>query len=153
MEKSDYFSDDCIVEDNIYKSLKNLLICPICKKIYNDPMICSGCQGIYCLKCLNNSCPKKCPNSKFSKSVIKNEMLSKIKYRCKNCSQEIYQSDIKSHLKTNCQYKEDNSKNTRLADLYQKKKAITRLSTIEMGQYDINEINHFTSKKKYIRYT
>ena len=28
MNKKDYFSDDCIVEDILYTSLKDLLICP-----------------------------------------------------------------------------------------------------------------------------
>jgi hypothetical protein len=146
MEKEDYFSDDCIVEDEIFRGLKKLLICPICKKIYKDPMLCTGCQGVYCQKCIGNKCPKNCINNKLMKSVSKNEMISKIKYKCKNCLEEVYQSDIKAHLESNCQHKEEIQTNRTLSEIYGTKKQLKRLSPKEMEQYNKEEINHFTSK-------
>ena len=149
MEKKDYFSDDCIVENSYYKTLKNLLICPLCNKLFKEPLMCSNCQKVYCKKCLEeylnkNTCPNKCQNCKYSKSIIKNEMLSKIIYKCKNCSKEVVQSDINMHLESNCQPNLEKTKT--LAELYQTKKEITKLSPEEMSQIDKNTINHFTSK-------
>ena len=146
MENKDYFSDDCIVEDEIFRALKPLLTCPLCNKIYKDPMLCTGCQGIYCQNCINNKCPKNCVNNKLSKSVSKNEMLSKIKYKCKNCSEEVSQTDIKAHLDSNCEYKEEFERTKLLSEIYQTKKELKKLSRKEMEKYNKNEIKHFTSK-------
>ena len=147
MKKEDYFSDDCIVEDSLYKEIKSLLICPLCNKILKEPLMCSGCQNSYCLKCLENlsnitSCPNKCNKNKFSKSISKNELLSKIKYKCKNCKEDIFQINIPAHLESNCQPK--------IKEL--NKKSLIRLSPIEMKSIDKDNINHFTSKEIIINF-
>ena len=149
MEKKNYFSDDCIVENSYYNTLKNLLICPICNKLYKEPLMCSGCQKVYCKKCLTeyldkNKCPNNCQNCNYAKSIIKNEMLSKIVYKCKNCSKEVKQNDINAHLESNCQ--PDLEKRKTLKEIYQTKKEIVKLSPKEMSKIDKNTINHFTSK-------
>ena len=145
-ENKDYFSDDCIVEDEIFRVLKKMLICPICEKIYKDPIICSVCQGVYCQKCIDNKCPKNCVNNKLSKCVSKNEMLSKIKYKCKNCSEEVSQSGIKAHLDSNCKHKKEIERTKSLSEIFQTKKELKKLSKEEMKKYNNNEIKHFTSK-------
>ena len=150
MEKEDYFSDDCIVENNYYKTLKDLLTCPLCSKIFKEPLMCSNCQKVYCQKCLElkyikgKICPNNCKNITFIKSIVKNEMLSKILYKCKNCSKEVMQNDIKSHLESNCSPQSERTKT--LSEIYQTKKEIIRLSPQEMSKIDKNSINHFTSK-------
>lgn len=141
MKKEEYFSDDCIVENSLFKSLKELLICPLCKNIFKEPLMCSECQGVFCEKCLDNYlsgkvCPNKCHNNKFSKSISKNELLSKIKYKCKNCKKEVMQSDINSHLESNCQPKTQ----------IERKKTLAKLSKDEMREIEKEKINHFTSK-------
>ena len=149
MKKEDYFSEDCIVENVYYKTLKDLLTCPLCNKLFKDPLMCSDCQNVYCQKCLelkylkDKICPNNCKNAKFVKSITKNEMLSKILYKCKNCSNEVKQSDINAHLESNC--KKERTKT--LSELYQTKKEIIKLSPEEMSKIDKNTINHFTSKK------
>lgn len=148
MEKEDYFSDDCIVKNELYNSLKSLLTCPLCNNIYKDPLICSNCQSVYCQKCLDNyskkrDCPN-CKNNKFSKSILKNELLSKIKYKCKNCKEEVENDNIKAHLESNCEKKEDKEKT--LAEEYKTKKALIKLSPKEMAKIDKKTVNHFTSK-------
>jgi len=151
MNKKDYFSDDCIVEDILFTSLKDLLICPLCKKIFNEPYMCSKCQNVYCKECLRNfsnfkSCPNKdnCKSNKFVKSINKNELISKIKYKCKNCSEEVMRCNINSHLESDCEPKLQQSQT--LLEQYQTKKRLVKLSSKEMGEIDKSKINHFTSK-------
>ena len=146
MDKNNYFSDDCIVEDEFYRNLKILLFCPLCNKLFKDPMLCSVCGKTYCQKCIENICPNNCKNNTFAKDINKNVLLSKLKYKCKNCSEEIIQSEITAHLESDCQYKEDDSNSKSLSEIYQTKKTLTRLSEEEMRKYDINEVNCFTSK-------
>ena len=74
VENKDYFSDDCIVEDEIFRALKKMLICPLCEKIYKDPIICSVCQGVYCQKCIDAFMCKRCLNE-AQKTML-------VKYKC-----------------------------------------------------------------------
>lgn len=146
MKKTEYFSEDCIVEDELFRSLKSLLICPKCNKIYNNPMMCQNCQKIYCHKCIDNT-DKKCLNNEnhnFVKSLSKNELLSKIKYRCKNCSEIVIQSDIHSHLEKNCIYQEKIEK--KLSETFLTKKKLLKLTSKEMETKNQNDITYFTSK-------
>ena len=106
--------------------------------------MCSGCQKVFCLQCLDNfssakECPNNCLNSKFSKSISKNELLSKIKFKCKNCEEDILQSDINVHLESNCHPKVKNKR----------KKTLIKLSKEEMKDINKNDINRFTSKQQY----
>ena len=148
LEKDDYFKDDSLVEDQLYISLKDLLICPYCHKLLKNPYMCSKCQKNYCKKCLEEySNMKKCPNdnkeSEFKHSIMINEMLSKLKYKCKNCKKEIFQSDIKSHLEENCEYIGLEREKT-LADIIQTKKELIKLSPQEMENKKVDA--SFTSK-------
>ena len=54
LTKNEYFSDDCIIEDSLYIAVKDLLICPLCNKIFKEPYICNECLNAYCKKCLEN---------------------------------------------------------------------------------------------------
>ena len=155
MDKKDYFSDDCIVKDVLFNALKDLLTCPLCNKIYNEPLMCSNCQNVYCEECLknypkSNACPNNCINFKFVKSINKNELLSKIKYKCKNCSKEVNRNDIKSHLESNCEKTIEKTKT--LSEIYQTKKRITKLSPKEMMDVNKSKIKHFTSKSNKISF-
>ena len=87
LKKDEYFSDDYVVEDTLYISLKDLITCPLCSKIFKEPYMCNECQQVYCKKCLQQDsklkiCPKEKKRSTFSLSKNKNELVSKIKYRC-----------------------------------------------------------------------
>ena len=145
MDKKGYFSDDCVVKNDLYNQIKDLIICPLCKKIYKEPLMCSKCQNAYCQECLEKfsgitSCPNKCNNSKFSKSISKNEFLSKLKFRCNNCGEDILQSDINIHLESNCHPKiEKKNKN-------KNKKTLIKVSKEEMKDIGKSSLNRFTSK-------
>jgi len=137
LEKDQYFSDDCIIEEPLYLSLKDLLICPLCKKILKDPYMCNNCQNVYCKKCLEDYsqlkiCPSEYKDAKFIRCIAKNELLSKIKYRCKNCKKEVIQTDIKAHLESNCEHSEVIQKQKTLAEEIQTKKELIKLSKEEM---------------------
>ena len=149
LEKDEYFSDDCIVQNSFYLAIKDLLICSLCKKILKDPYMCNGCQDVYCKKCLEDySQLKKCPNeekeSKFISSNTKKELLSKLKYRCKNCLKEVNQTDIKSHLEANCKHNEIKEKEKTLAEIIQNRRELIKLSKEEMKNKEID--NDITSK-------
>ena len=137
LDKDEYFSDDRIIEDELYLTIKDLIKCPLCFKILKDPYMCIECQNAYCKKCVETySNFKKCPNdgkkTKFSHSIQKNDLLSKLRYRCKNCNKEVKQTDIQSHLKTNCKQNDDFEKEKSLIEEIQTKKGLIKLSKEEM---------------------
>ena len=147
LDKEDYFTDDSIVENQLYFSLKDLITCPLCHKILNNPFMCTKCQETYCTKCLENysnlkKCPKENIETEFKHSIIKSEMLSKLKYKCKNCKKEVIKDEIKSHLEENCKYVELEREKT-LAEIIKTKKELIKLSKEEMANKKVD--NSFTS--------
>jgi len=150
LEKEEYFSDDCIVEDNLYLGIKDMIICPLCNKILKEPYMCSECQNVYCKKCLEDysnlkKCPKDEKNTKFIHSIAKNDLLSKLKYKCKNCLKEVVQTDIKAHLESNCESNNNNYESEKtLAEIIQTKKELIKLSKEEMKGKKIDK--NITSK-------
>ena len=153
LEKDEYFDEDSPIENQLYLSLKDLLICPYCQELIKDPFMCSKCQKNYCKKCLEEySNMKKCPNdnkeSEFKHSIMINEMLSKLKYKCKNCKKEIFQSDIKAHLEEKCEYIEDEHEKS-LSEIIQTKKELIKLSPQEMENKKVDNI--FTSKYNFFQ--
>ena len=149
LNKDEYFSDDCVVQDDLYISIKELIICPLCNKIYKEPYMCLDCQSVYCKKCLENysnlkKCPKDGKNNKFVNCITKNDLISKLKYRCKNCLKEVIQADIKSHLEEKCKHSEKIGKEKTLAEIIKTKKELIILSQAEMEDKEID--NSITSK-------
>ena len=149
LNKDEYFSDDCIVENSLYSTIKDLLICPYCNKILKEPYMCEDCQNAYCKKCLENysnfkKCPKDGKNTKFINCITKKDLLSKITYRCKNCLKEVIQTDIKAHLEENCEHNEIIEREKTIAEIIQTKKQLIKLSHNEMKNRKID--NTMTSK-------
>ena len=137
LEKNEYFTDDCLVQNQFYFSLKDSLICPLCHKILKNPFMCTKCQNSYCKKCLDDclifmKCPNHNEKGQFNISIMKSEMLSKLKYM-----KEVYQSDIKTHLEENCKkaYIEDGNS---LVKINSEKKTLIRLSNEEMKDKKVN---------------
>ena len=138
MEK--YINKRTIVKNEIYEAFKDSIICPICKCIMIEPVICFVCQNTFCKKCkedLNKkgeSCPKNCNNAEI-RDVIKNKnLISKFKFKCiKGCREEILFDDIENHYSSDC---------------LSKKKKIKAISSKEVANYrkknDI-EIGHLVS--------
>ena len=154
LSKEEYFTDDCIIKDSLYISLKDLIICPLCCKLLKNPYMCVKCQKSYCKKCLEeNSNLKICPNDKeetqFIHSVFADGMLSNLKCKCKNCLKEVIQSDINAHLEENCEHVEIERKKT-LAEELKTKKQLIKLSSKEMENKTAS--NTFTSKIYFLIY-
>ena len=136
-KRDEYFSDDCIVKDEFYSSIKDFIICPLCHKIFKEPYMCDDCQEVFCKKCLENDsnlkiCPGNKKNVKFVKCIQKANFLSKLKYKCKNCLKEIYQIDIPAHLEENCERTEKADKEKTLAEIIYSKKELIKLTKIQM---------------------
>ena len=151
MEKELYITDDCLIEDETYSTIKLLIKCFICNKILKDPMMCNNCQKVFCKACIENypkkdkKCPNKCKNPEYKISGDKNAMLSLLKFRCRNCKGEIKYNDVKSHLDSGC---ETNVNSTRLADSIYIKKKLIKLTNKEIQNITElgNQINHLSSK-------
>ena len=147
MEKSEYFTEDSIVKDELYKSISSLIICPLCNKIYEEPMVCNNCNKVYCNKCLEergNICPNGCQDSQLLKCVTKNELLSQLKYKCKNCCEEITRNNLNSHLESNCTHKMER----KLSEILQTKKTLKKLQHYDKDQ----NLPSFTSKINNINF-
>ena len=151
LQKIEYFSDDCIFEDPLYISARDLIICPLCNEILKQPYMCNECQNVYCKKCLeNHSNLKKCPNdnkkTKFKFSKDRNEILSRLKYKCKNCSEIVAQSDIDKHLKENCNHKEIRREKT-LAEIIKSRKELIKIPREDIPTKEVSY--SLTSKNKF----
>ena len=92
-----------IVEDEIYNIFKDSVLCPVCKSIFINPVLCLKCQNSFCQKCVddksedNEGCPNKCSEPSFQKSMGKNDILSKLKFNCQKCGGEYYYHEITKH--------------------------------------------------------
>ena len=131
---NEYFSEDCLVKNDLYNTVKDLIICPKCKNIFLNPLMCSNCGETFCEKCINNKSKcEKCSkdNIIFKESLAKKQILSSLTYKCKNCFEEITQRDINSHLKLNCEHKEKEIMKT-LHEIYTTKKTLKKLSNKEI---------------------
>ena len=137
LKKEEYFSDDFIIEDGYYIGIKDLILCPLCCKILKEPYICNECQKVYCKKCLEKDyrlkiCPENKIQTKFSPDVNSNRLISNLKYRCRNCLEIVVQSDIKTHLESNCRKAERVIKEKTLSEIIQTKKELIKLSLNEV---------------------
>ena len=137
LKKEEKFLDNFIIEDGYYIGIKDLILCPLCSKILKEPYICNECQKVYCKKCLEKDyrlkiCPENKIQTKFSPDVNSNRLISNLKYRCRNCLEIVVQSDIKTHLESNCRKAERVKKEKTLSEIINKKKELIKLSLNEV---------------------
>ena len=101
MEK--YINDNLVIKNIIYNEFKGSITCQICLKILINPFMCMNCQNVYCKNCIeqwekkNNKCPNRCQNTNYQKSLEKNLILSKLKFKCVNCKNEIEYNNVEKH--------------------------------------------------------
>ena len=152
MKKGLFITDDCIIEDETYLKVKDLIKCVLCNKILKDPMKCNKCEKVFCKSCIENfpkkekKCPKQCKKPKYIECIDKNAILSLLKFRCLNCKEEIKYDDVQTHLSLGCK---TNLNSTRLADSLYIKKKLIKLTPDEIHDLtDLGQkINHLSSKK------
>ena len=146
-----YFDDDCLIEDDYYRSIKDLIKCNFCHKILHEPMMCLDCQAAFCKNCkdelenINHKCEK--PSYVQNKSAI--SLIGQLKYLCKNCKSEIKEIDIENHLKEDCLKNENPSK---LINAIYRKKALKKLNRQEIKSISEQnkKVNHISGKKNKI---
>ena len=109
LDKEDYFSDDCIVKDNFFISIEDLLKCPLCNKILKEPYMCKDCQSVYCKKCLENG-------EYIIPLYDKNELTKEIEYKCpskhENIKNDIIYMKIDENLKLKLKHCKNHKKNS-----------------------------------------
>ena len=149
MEDELYIDDDCIIQSEIFIAFKDKLTCNICNKIIKDPFICKNCSRLYCNSCIENkrNCTNvECIGSELEKNTDKNidYLLSLLKYRCKNCKEEVGYNDVEKHLKAGCK----KNKEISLADFIYKKRQLKKLTPneVETARNNNQEIYHLTGK-------
>ena len=103
-----YINEETVVNNEIYQVFKDSVICPICSNILINPMMCMKCQNVYCKKCSddwskkNDKCPNRCDNPNYQRSLEKNNILSKLKFKCEKCGEQIFYENVQKHV-DNCQ--------------------------------------------------
>ena len=71
--------------------------------------MCMKCQKVYCKKCIDewkdkekdDKCPNKCENPNYQKSLEKNNILCKLKFKCEKCENEFLYEELIKHI-ANC---------------------------------------------------
>ena len=110
MEK--YINEKTIIKDEVYNLFKDDIKCPNCKKIMIDPVMCLSCQTKFCKNCQKKlkknrkNCPKKCHSPIINDVILKNNCITKFKFKCiKGCGKEISFDNIISHYNSDCKKK------------------------------------------------
>ena len=154
----DFIREDTIVEDAIYSCFKESVTCPICSNILINPLMCMNCQNVYCKKCIDgwskkdNKCPNRCENPNYKPSVEKNNILSKLKFKCQKCGEEILYDNVKSHIES-CKPNDNSKKNNNAGDNSTRTKRLKKLNKKELDKLDKKQLARITSKKnEYLIY-
>lgn len=93
---------------NTLEIFKPLITCEICKGILIEPIQCQKCNKIFCKKCSINpegkeTCKFGCQNEKLKPLKIIKNVLSKLKFECKNrCDELISYDDYFHHHEETC---------------------------------------------------
>lgn len=111
---SDYINEKTVIKDEQFNSIKDYIICQICKDIIIIPIKCSNCKNSFCRNCIemwdirNKDCPFRCRNPNYKKDIDLEEDLSKLKFECKKCQDIINYKDIVGHFYSKCGIEEIN---------------------------------------------
>ena len=146
----EFANEESVIEDDIYSNFKDSVICPICHDIIINPVMCMNCQNSYCQKCIDNwskrdnRCPNHCENPNYKKSIEKNTILSKLKFKCNKCDGQIFYNDVRKHSE-NCNSDNKTKRNNEPR----------KLKKLNKGEIDDikasgKTLKYITSKKKYI---
>jgi hypothetical protein len=147
MEK--YVNNKTLVESEIAKALKSSVTCPLCSNILISPVMCMGCQKVYCKKCIDNSVnidrKCKCDNKDYQKCIGKNEILSQLNFYCVGCGQEIKYEEAQKHHDSCCPDKTSEDMNSNETPKQAKIKKI-KPEEISLYKKDGEKIPRITSK-------
>ena len=142
----EYINNDTLIENEVTKFVRPQITCPLCNDIFINPLMCMGCQTVYCKKCIDNPMKqeKKCncenPNYQICKSV--NDLLPQLKFNCVGCGKEIQYDEAQKHHDSCCPGK--TSKNMDKSK-FSKKVTIEKLTPEE-----VSKLKKKGAKVKYI---
>ena len=102
-------SPEDIYNRNEVENMEDLITCPICLNILFSPVQCNICNKCFCKICIKNyndsrkNCPFRCINPKYLENKFVNNVLSILKFKCKNgCNQIINYDNLEKHYEENC---------------------------------------------------
>ena len=91
------------------ENMKDLITCPICLNILLSPVQCNICNKCFCKLCIDNyndsknKCPFRCQFPHYLENKYVNNVLSILKFKCKNgCNQIINYDDLGKHYEEDC---------------------------------------------------
>ena len=144
-----YINEETVVKDGVYLIFKDDVICPICSNLIINPMMCMRCQNVYCKKCIeawnkkDNKCPNRCENPDYHKSLEKSNTLSKLKFKCEKCGEEILYNNMQKHM-DNCESIQTTNGNV---------KRLKRIKKEEINRTKTNgKLTRITSKKNIFNF-
>lgn len=141
-----FISKDEVLDKESFKAIENISICPLCNGIIINPYVCEKCEKCFCKSCIdkyNNEkgkkkCPFNCEKPVFKRSLFLNNILSQLKFKCKNgCDEEIDYQKLSQH------YDEECSKIDYKTLYFELKKKYDEVCELLK---DKNDINSFKSK-------
>ena len=154
-----YINENTIIKDDLYNAFKESVTCPLCLSILINPVMCMKCQNVFCKRCINDwtkkdeKCPNRCTEPNYQRCLGKNEILSKLKFKCETCGNNYNYEEAQKHLNS-CypgQIKEDEIKieNNEKTTNEPKFEKISR-DEIEKLKRQGNDVTYITGKKKNI---
>lgn len=154
-EIRDYINEKNVINDEIYNEFKYSVTCQICSNIIYEPMICMSCQKVYCKLCIsqwalnNRKCPYRCINTNYQIGKDMNQLLSKLKFKCKYCNKILEYNIINNHYLSSCNTLKNNNKDELKNNEEPIIKGIFRKITSKENQI-IDIKNKIKSKKYFI---
>lgn len=122
-----YLDKDDIINLDECKAIENCMICTICDGVVYQPLQCVKCENLFCKNCIeewrkkSDSCPYKCQNFELKENKIIKNILSNLKFKCKNgCDIQIPYNDLKEHYEEKCPKLDFKSKYESLLEQFNK---------------------------------
>ena len=156
-----YINENTIIKDELYNAFKESVTCPLCLSILINPVMCMKCQNVFCKKCVGDwskkdeKCPNRCTEPNYQRCLGKNEILSKLKFKCETCGNNYKYEEAQKHLNS-CypgQINEEENKiennNNKLTKTEPKFEKISR-DEIERLKKQGNDVTYITGKRKNI---
>ena len=106
-------------------------------------------SNVYCKKCIDDwskkdkRCPNRCENPNYKKSIEKSNTLSKLKFKCEKCGEEISYDNVKKHV-DNC---ESNAINEETHINNERIKRIKKIKRQDIGKTKKNGISAYITCK------
>ena len=140
-----------IINKNETENLNDLITCPICLNLLISPLQCNQCNKCFCKGCIkdyekknNYACPFKCENPEYNPNKFVNNVLSILKFKCKNgCDKIIKYDELEKHYQEDCDKIDFKAKYKVLLKKYKELKKLAEDNGLSLDDLnpDGNQIN------------